>query len=443
MSDPSDAELMERIRVAGRKPDAAEFSRALNDLRFKYGYLSDSDVEIIQGWIGSEFPSSIRYLARELLKGEELEDEDEKEREEKIPSWDARNICSSSTQNDLIGGPMPRDLREVVSFLLPSGGKSECLTESDLRSLLRPKDDLDEIYLFDPSKPAADRVIISAPVHRLPSSGVWILGSAPYLRMLKTYQLESFGKHSISAKTHTVSGIYNQVSELFLAKPLHYDDFKALIVNNTALPPAPAGCACIFKPRMEDWSETFRVNYPIKDCEWLIPTWNGFPVALGKDCNQLLHWDYAKITPPTATRISVRPERSENEPIATEEEIPTLPTSFKTGVDFLRWMQYVIHTRSLQDSGNGRTVMIIPGSGDREMGLYLMYGNALTVITPSNLMDRFRSVRISDSRGVLSKAKVSITNIRGGGGGGPFVSEPWNSGNINNRGKLVMEWKPT
>ena len=68
--------------------------------------------------IESEFPSSIKYLARELLKGE-LEDEDEKEKEEKIPSWDARNICSGDTQNDLSGDPMPRDLSGVVSFLLP------------------------------------------------------------------------------------------------------------------------------------------------------------------------------------------------------------------------------------------------------------------------------------------------------------------------------------
>jgi hypothetical protein len=306
MSVPSKRELMKKIRDAGNRPDAAGFSKALNELRSR-GPLSEKRINKIEGWIESEFPSSIKYLARELLKGES-EDEEEKEREEKIPSWDARNICSSSTQNDLYGDSMPHDLHKVVSFLLPKGKQSECLTESDLRALLRPKDDWDQIYLFDPNKPATERAIVFAPVHRLPSSGIWIIGSAPYLRMLKAYQLESFGKHPIGAKVHTRSGIYGEVNELFLAKPLHYDDFKALIVNNTPLPSASTTCMCIFKPRMEDWSETFRSNYPIKDCEWLVPTWNGLPVALGKDCGQLLHWNYASITPPAATEISVSPE---------------------------------------------------------------------------------------------------------------------------------------
>lgn len=307
MSVPSKRELMKNIRDAGNKPDAAGFSKALNELRSR-GPLSEKRINKIGGWIESEFPSSIKYLARELLKGE-LEDEDEKEKEEKIPSWDARNICSGDTQNDLSGDPMPRDLSGVVSFLLPKGVKSECLTESNLRTFLRPKAELDQIYLFDLGKPVNERAIISAPVHRLPSSGIWILGSAPYLRMLKAYQLESFGKHPIGAKRHTISGIYNQVNELFLAKPLHYDDFKALIMNGVILPPAPTACACIFKPRIEDWSETFRENYPVKDCEWLVPTWNGLPVALGKDCGQLLHWNYASITPPAATAIPSNPWR--------------------------------------------------------------------------------------------------------------------------------------
>jgi hypothetical protein len=310
MSDPSKRELMKKIRDAGNRPDAAGFSKALNELRSR-GFLSEKRINKIKGWIESEFPSSIKYLARELLKGEESEDEDEKEREEKIPSWDARNICSSSTQNDLIGDPMPHDLREVISFLLPRGGKSECLTESDLRTLLRPKADWDQIYLFDPNKPAAERAIISTPVYRLPSSGIWILGTTPYLRMLKAYQLESFGKHPIGAKVHTRSGIYGEVTELFLAKPLHYDDFKALIVNNTPLPPAPAACICLFKPRLDDWSETFRASYSIEKCKWLIPTWNGFPVVLGNDYSKTLRWNYKVIEPPAATKITVNPEPEE------------------------------------------------------------------------------------------------------------------------------------
>jgi hypothetical protein len=318
MSAPSESELMKGVLDAGKKPDAAGFSKALNELRSK-GYLTDKNIETIQGWIGLEFPSSIRYLARELLKGEESEDGDEKEREEKIPSWDARNICSSATQNDLTGDPMPHDLREVVSFLLPRGGKSECLTESDLRTLLRPKADWDQIYLFDPSKPEKERAIISTPVYRLPSSGIWILGTAPYLRMLKAYQLESFGKHPIGAKVHTRSGIYGEITELFLAKPLHYDDFKALIVNNTPLPPSPSACVCLFKPRIDDWSETFRANYPIEKCKWLIPTWNGFPVVLGNDYSKTLRWNYKAIEPPAATEISREPEY-EGRPEYEEEE---------------------------------------------------------------------------------------------------------------------------
>ena len=327
---------MGRVRSAGKRPDAAGFSKALNELRSR-GYLTDKNIETIQGWIGSIFPSSIRYLARELLKGEESEEKKNlsgtrniwsgfsssirylaggllrrtaEEREEKIPSWDARNICSSSTQNDLTGDPMPRDLSEVVSFLLPRGGKSECLTESDLRTLLRPKADWDQIYLFDPSRPMNNAIVFS-PIYRLPSSGIWILGTAPYLRMLKAYQLESFGKHPIGVKVHSRSSIYGEIVELFLAKPLHYDDFKALIVNNTPLPPAPAAYTCLFKPDMNDWSETFRANYPIKDCECLIPTWNGFPVTLGSDYSKVLCWDYTIITLPAATAISIDPEMEE------------------------------------------------------------------------------------------------------------------------------------
>lgn len=310
----SEKEIMEQIFRAGKKPDAAEFSKALNKLR-STGLLTNENIKTIEGWISSEFPSSIRYLARELLKGEETE-EDEKEREEKIPSWDARNICSSGTQEDLSGDIMPRDLDEVVSFLLPKGGKSECLTESDLRSLLRPKAEPDRIYLFDPK---IKNIIKSAPIHRLPSSGIWIIGSVPYLRMLKAYRLESFGRHIISAEQHMISGVWRQEHELFLVKPLHYEDFKSFIMNNTPLPSALTACMCLFKPKLEDWSKTFSSNYPVQDCEWLIPTWNGFPVTLGKDCGQLLYWNYETITPSVASSIEIEPEEIPRTEVSPEE----------------------------------------------------------------------------------------------------------------------------
>jgi hypothetical protein len=285
----SESKLMENVLKAGKRPDAAQLSKALKELR-SADFLTTKNIETIEGWIKTEFPSSIRYLARELLKGEE-ETEDEKEREEKIPSWDARNICSGDTQNNLTGDEMPRDLKDVVSFLLPKGGKSECIMESDLGKIVGPKGD-DQVYLYDPK---ANQVIMSVLIYRLPSSGIWILGSAPYLRMLKAYQLELFGKHIISSETHQVSSVWRQEHELFLVKPLHYEDFKSLIVNNTKLPASPAACSCLFKPRLEDWSETFKTNYPTEECEWLIPTWNGFPVILGQECGKLLNWDYEKI----------------------------------------------------------------------------------------------------------------------------------------------------
>jgi|GEM_PF-6299579 hypothetical protein len=281
---------MENVLEAGKKPDAAQLSKALNELRSE-DLLTTKNIEIIEGWIKTEFPSSIRYLARELLKGEE-ETEDEKEREEKIPSWDARNICSGDTQNNLIGDVMPRDLKDVVSFLLPKGGKSECIMESDLGMIIRPKGN-DQVYLYDPK---TKDIIRSALVYRLPSSGIWILGSPPYLRMLKSYQLESFGTHTIRAELHKAGSVWMQDHELFLAKPLHSEDFKALIVDNVKLPSSPVACSCLFKPRAEDWSAVFLSNYPTGECEWLIPTWNGFPVILGKECGKLLSWDYGKIT---------------------------------------------------------------------------------------------------------------------------------------------------
>lgn len=286
----SESKLMENVLEAGKKPDAAQLSKALNELR-SADLLTTKNIEIIEGWIKTEFPSSIRYLARELLKGEE-ETEDEKEREEKIPSWDARNICSGDTQNNLVGDVMPRDLKDVVSFLLPKGGKSECIMESDLGMIIRPKGN-DQVYLYDPK---TKDIIKSALVYRLPSSGIWILGSPPYLRMLKSYQLESFGTHTIRAELHKAGSVWMQEHELFLAKPLHSEDFKALIVDNVKLPLSPAACSCLFKPRAEDWSAVFLSNYPTGECEWLIPTWNGFPVILGKECGKLLSWDYGKIT---------------------------------------------------------------------------------------------------------------------------------------------------
>ena len=60
MSASSENELMGRVRSAGKRPDAAGFSKALNELRSR-GYLTDKNIETIQGWIGSIFPSSIRY----------------------------------------------------------------------------------------------------------------------------------------------------------------------------------------------------------------------------------------------------------------------------------------------------------------------------------------------------------------------------------------------
>lgn len=286
----SESKFMENVLKAGKIPDAAQLSKALNELR-SADLLTTKNIEIIEGWIKTEFPSSIQYLARELLKGEE-ETEDEKEREEKIPSWDARNICSGDTQNNLIGDVMPRDLKDVVSFLLPKGGKSECIMESDLGMIIRPKGN-DQVYLYDPK---TKDIIRSALVYRLPSSGVWILGSPPYLRMLKSYQLESFGTHTIRAEIHRAGSVWMQEHELFLAKPLHSEDFKALIVDNVKLPASPVACSCLFKPRAEDWSAVFLSNYPTGECEWLIPTWNGFPVILGKECGKLLSWDYGKIT---------------------------------------------------------------------------------------------------------------------------------------------------
>lgn len=59
MSAPSESELMKGVLDAGKKPDAAGFSKALNELRSR-GYLTDKNIETIQGWIGSIFPSSIR-----------------------------------------------------------------------------------------------------------------------------------------------------------------------------------------------------------------------------------------------------------------------------------------------------------------------------------------------------------------------------------------------
>jgi hypothetical protein len=438
MSAPSESELMKGVLDAGKKPDAAGFSKALNELRSK-GYLTDKNIETIQEWIGSKFPSSIRYLARELLKGEESEDGDEKEREEKIPSWDARNICSSATQNDLTGDPMPHDLREVVSFLLPRGGKSECLTESDLRTLLRPKADWDQIYLFDPSKPEKERAIISTPVYRLPSSGIWILGTAPYLRMLKAYQLESFGKHPIGAKVHTRSGIYGEITELFLAKPLHYDDFKALIVNNTPLPPSPAACVCLFKPRVDDWSETFRANYPIEKCKWLIPTWNGFPVVLGNDYSKVLCWDYKAIEPPAATEISREPEyegRPEYEESEYGEEL--------TGTDFVKWMKNVIHTGSITDNESGHRINVLGDiSGQIQMQISLVWsGGEKGIIAPLLLGTQYEEmIGTNDSAASLLSAEVIIgsPSMQFATPGSSFVTNPWQSGHIDDK-KLTMKW---
>jgi len=306
MSDVSETDIMSMVRAAGKKPDASALSSAIRELRFR-GFLTDINRAIIEKWIKLEFPKSIKYLATEMLKGE---DEEEKEKEEKIPSWDARNICSGSTQNDLSGGPMPRDLNEVTSFLLPKGGKSECITEADLRMLLRPKSQLDEIYLYNSTR---DRAETTMPVHRLPSSGIWILGYTPYLRMFRAYQLEFFRTHLISAKQHTVSGIWKQTHDIYVAKPLHYEDFKALIIHGKSLPPTPSACMCMFGPKLEDWSTLFRANYNVEKCGYIIPTWNGFPVVLGTECGRLIPWNYDKITLPAAERISIEPETEEKE----------------------------------------------------------------------------------------------------------------------------------
>lgn len=275
-----------------KKRNLQEFSKGVEELKSK-NLLTDDTKDKINQLIDENFPISLIPVAKSLL-GEDEEDQDEKEREEKHSLMAPKNICSEDTQDDLIGSKMSASMEHVITFLLPKNKKSECITEQDLAAIVGKRGD--EIFIFDSSK---NQVASSSLVYRLPTSGIWVVGHPMYFRIFKAYQLESFGKHIISVETHKIGSVWRQEHELYLAKPLHWVDFIAFIQDNVSIPNLPSACACSFKPEEDDWSVTAKISFPVKECHWMIPTWNGIPIFLSGTCGKLLNWSSDLLIIPT------------------------------------------------------------------------------------------------------------------------------------------------
>jgi hypothetical protein len=286
--------ILSGIHESIKKRDLQALSKGIEKLRSK-SLLTDANKAKIEGWIEENFPISMASIGKSLLESED-DEKDEKEREEKIPPLHPKNICSSDTQKDLTGDKMSPMMEQVITFLLPKSKKSECITEYDISKIVEEKED--EVYLYDSSK---NKLLVSVPVYRLPTSGTWVVGSRMYFRIFRAYQLESFGKHTISVEIHKIGSVWRQEHELFLAKPLHWNDFVAFIRDNTSFPITPSACACMFNPEEVDWSETAKNSLPVNECHWMIPTWNGIPVFLGKTCD-LLNWAFQRLIIPYIRR---------------------------------------------------------------------------------------------------------------------------------------------
>lgn len=272
----------------------SELSKAIESLR-KKGLLNPDNIVKIQDIIDTKYPASLRAVAKSLLE------EDEKdEKEEKINLMHPQNICSNN--KDLFGEPISKTFDETLIFLLPKTRKSECLTESDLNNAISKR--TNEIYLYDQNK---KHVIKSAPVYRLPSSGIWIIGNPIYLRLFRAYKLESFGKHIISAETHLISSIWRQEHELYRVEPVHWKDFTSYIQDDAKIPDTGKVCACMFRPREEDWSAAALSSFPTGECQWMVPTWNGAPVLFGEECGNLLSWDWTKMKIPSQIKPESEP----------------------------------------------------------------------------------------------------------------------------------------
>lgn len=282
--------ILTEIHGSVKERNLHALSMRIEELRTR-GLLTDANKAKIEGWIEENFPISIVSIGKSLLESED--DEDEKEREEKIPPFHPKNVCSSDTQKDLTGDKMSPMMEQVITFLLPKSKKSECITEYDISKIVGER--ADEIHLYDSVK---KELLISVIVYRLPTSGIWIVGHPMYFRIFRAYQLESFGKHIISVATHRIGSVWRQEHELFLAKPLHWNDFTSFIRDNTSFPEIPSACACMFKPEESDWSVTAKHSLPVDECQWMIPTWNGIPIFLGKTCGLLLNWSNKKLRLP-------------------------------------------------------------------------------------------------------------------------------------------------
>lgn len=288
-----ESSILDHLLESSKKRDFRELSQGIEQLRSR-DLLTDENKAKISSWIDEYFPTSLRTVAKSLL---EL-DEDEKEQEEKIPAMHPRNICSSDTQQDLIGNAISPLLDRVITFLLPKSKKSECISESDMMNVVSSRKE--DLYLYSAEKKSLIKSVI---VYRLPTSGVWIVGNPMYFLLFRSYQLESFGKHIISSEKHHVGSIWRQEHELFLAKPLHWSDLVAFIQNNTSIP-SLSSCACMFKPKEEDWSVQAKENLSINECHWMIPTWNGIPIFLGETCGEVLTWTFESLTPKFPQQIN-------------------------------------------------------------------------------------------------------------------------------------------
>jgi hypothetical protein len=318
---------LDEIQTAISKRDFGKFSKLVEELR-SGGLLTPEKIKQIELIINKDLPASMRDVALSLL---ESENEDEKEREEKYPSLDPRNVCSSDTQKDLIGEPISSTLNQVITFLLKNK-KSECITEFDMAKIVGERED--EIYLYDSE---SKKILTSVLVYRLPTSGIWIVGHPLYFRVFRAYQLESFGKHVISVEKHKISSVWRQEHELFLAKPIHWTDFSDFIEKNKAIPKAPPACMCVFNPVNSDWSETAKLNFPIDKCHWMIPTWNGLPIFLGEKCGELLQWS-SKLKPLRKTSAPVAQFQSVDELLTKIRQLTSSIRSY-TDVDVIHGSQ--------------------------------------------------------------------------------------------------------
>lgn len=312
----SETSILSDLHEAIKGNNLRELSKGIEMLRSKQ-LLTDANEEKLNSWIEEYFPLSLVAVAKSLFEPEE----DEKEQEEKLPAIHPKNVCSADTQQDLLGDPLPT-MEQVITFLLPKSKKSECITETDMSKIVGSR--ADEVYLYDISK---NEILTSVLVYRLPTSGIWIVGHPMYLRIFRTYQLESFGKHTISAARHVAGSIWRQEHELFLAKPLHWNGFTSFIRDNVSLPTLSA-CACMFKPEEDDWSEAARYSFSVDKCEWMIPTWNGIPIFLGKICGEVLSWNYKELIVP---KIGLKSLTKFDK--ATVDEISTVIDSLRKSVD--------------------------------------------------------------------------------------------------------------